>query len=329
MIYGRLAQILGYVHQIRKTGWNAFHKYKYAKESDIVEAVRPILAEYGIFLEQGLAFDAEQGIVGLQRLSKPIRDKEGNVTGTNENLTAVIIRSRFTWWNPVSKLVEVTEWQYWPGYGDDPGDKGVYKALTGAAKYMIMKTFLISTGDDPEGDQNTDKRAAAEGAARQVTVERGGAQGRRPPAAGGKQQETTAPQKKVLKELMKKAGAKNSQDMIAILERVLPGLTIKVDGEDYAGALVAFIDKAPGASLGTAITTLRSEQGEGEPVVSPVRDEAETAQLSADVAAIVAGIVNPDGWESEDKEGTDAAEGPEPEDPADDGALTGDDAAAV
>ena len=34
------------------------------------------------------------------------------------------------------------------------GDKGVYKAITGAVKYIFMKNFLIPTGDDPEKDNN-------------------------------------------------------------------------------------------------------------------------------------------------------------------------------
>ncbi len=36
------------------------------------------------------------------------------------------------------------------GQGQDKGDKGVYKAATGAEKYFLLKTFLIATGDDAE-----------------------------------------------------------------------------------------------------------------------------------------------------------------------------------
>lgn len=36
------------------------------------------------------------------------------------------------------------------GEGMDTGDKAIYKAITGAQKYVLMKTFLIPTGDDPE-----------------------------------------------------------------------------------------------------------------------------------------------------------------------------------
>jgi hypothetical protein len=36
------------------------------------------------------------------------------------------------------------------GTGEDNSDKGTYKGITGGLKYILMKTFLIYTGDDPE-----------------------------------------------------------------------------------------------------------------------------------------------------------------------------------
>lgn len=36
------------------------------------------------------------------------------------------------------------------GDGADMGDKGGYKAMTGALKYALRQTFLIKTGDDPD-----------------------------------------------------------------------------------------------------------------------------------------------------------------------------------
>ncbi len=36
------------------------------------------------------------------------------------------------------------------GSGADPTDKGIYKAITGAIKYVFIKQFLIPTQDDPE-----------------------------------------------------------------------------------------------------------------------------------------------------------------------------------
>ena len=45
------------------------------------------------------------------------------------------------------------------GRGEDPTDKGVYKAYTGGQKYFLQKLFLLSTGDDPERDSPADKPA--------------------------------------------------------------------------------------------------------------------------------------------------------------------------
>lgn len=38
------------------------------------------------------------------------------------------------------------------GSGSDATDKGIFKATTGAIKYIFIKTFLIPTEDDPEND---------------------------------------------------------------------------------------------------------------------------------------------------------------------------------
>ena len=44
------------------------------------------------------------------------------------------------------------------GEGADAGDKAPYKAMTGALKYALLQSFLLSTGDDPE-DERANSRA--------------------------------------------------------------------------------------------------------------------------------------------------------------------------
>jgi hypothetical protein len=39
------------------------------------------------------------------------------------------------------------------------GDKGIYKALTGASKYALLKTFMMETGDDPEVPNQQEKES--------------------------------------------------------------------------------------------------------------------------------------------------------------------------
>jgi hypothetical protein len=42
------------------------------------------------------------------------------------------------------------------------GDKGIYKALTGASKYALLKTFMMETGDDPEVPSQQEKESKPE-----------------------------------------------------------------------------------------------------------------------------------------------------------------------
>jgi hypothetical protein len=66
------------------------------------------------------------------------------------------------------------------GAGQDLGEKGVYKAHTGAEKYALRETFLLSTTDDAERD-----RAALVLAAVAVSDAKGPVQESTPPVADG------------------------------------------------------------------------------------------------------------------------------------------------
>lgn len=127
----KLSEILGEVDRVPKRGRNEFHKYDYVMESDLVEAVRQKLAERNIFL-----------LSSVEELRR------------EDTLTEARIKFTFLDGDSGESLSF-----YYFGQGDDKGDKGAYKAYTGALKYAIMKNFLVPTGDDPEADTETDRRA--------------------------------------------------------------------------------------------------------------------------------------------------------------------------
>src|ERR1700738_467768 len=56
------------------------------------------------------------------------------------------------------------------GEGRDPGDKGPYKAMTGALKYALLQSFLLATGDDPE-DERADARSTKSSSDRPINAE--------------------------------------------------------------------------------------------------------------------------------------------------------------
>lgn len=141
-IAAALHQVMTRIGYVQKKGTNDFQKYKYAGEAHVLEALRPEMVEAGIILipsgKHRSAID-EHGITHVE-VEYTLLHKDGSV---------------------------------WPekiiAYGDGGdknskgvGDKGLYKALTGANKYLLFKLFQLETGDaDPEAESEHDKEDAA------------------------------------------------------------------------------------------------------------------------------------------------------------------------
>lgn len=154
----KLAKILGEVGKVPKTGFNSFHKYNYVTENDLVYAVRDKLSEAGIFVFSSVESQHAEIIEGGD--------------GKKSLLTTVTTKHTFVDGDSGEEFSVLSQ-----GQGSDNGDKGGYKAITGAMKYFLYKCFMIPTGDDPEGDDKTDKRAAEGAESKSGT---GGASSQRP-----------------------------------------------------------------------------------------------------------------------------------------------------
>lgn len=305
-LYGKLALVTGLIGMVRKSGVNTFHHYKYAKESDLVEAIRPLLSELGIWVWWSLFADPEKGIKHHERLAQMKKDDRG---GSYETTTLTAVTGQFKF---VDAEGNSTEPQIIMGYGDDTSDKGLYKAYTGMEKYFLFKSFLVSTGDDPEADERADRRAAARDA-RDVEVRgrggnRGGPQGGPPPqdvpegaprgrsttAPGGHQRSGSKPQGQILRELLGQMGIRSSEGAITLIERVM-GTTIPIEGDDKAASLAKYTGALSSQDMGKLIHDIRKvveQEGKGvqapqDPakVGSSAPDEDGREQLRADDAA--------------------------------------------
>lgn len=138
-LVSKLAEVMAAVERVPKRGHNAFHKYDYATESDIVATVRKELAARHVMLFPAVTSERRE----------PVGDK-GSV------LTTLTMAFRFV----DGESGESLEFP-WLGAGSDKEDKGVYKAMTGGEKYFLLKTFLMPTGDDPEQDDDKPQPARA------------------------------------------------------------------------------------------------------------------------------------------------------------------------
>lgn len=127
-VYQRIHAVMNEMSTIAKNGRNDFHKYDYATEADYVHALRPLLQKHGLVIIPHLmsAPMIQDGITHLAMKFTIV-----NVDKPEERVESII-----------------------PAQGQDKGDKGVYKALTGAKKYFAALTFMVATGDDPEKDDS-------------------------------------------------------------------------------------------------------------------------------------------------------------------------------
>jgi len=118
------------VEKIPKNGYNKFHNYKYVKESDVVKELRIAFTKHNV-----MCFSSTV-------------DRTMHETNNSKQPFLVTVKIKLTFVDADSGEFMVC---YSFGDGIDSGDKGIYKAMTGAQKYALMKTFMIETGDDPEG----------------------------------------------------------------------------------------------------------------------------------------------------------------------------------
>lgn len=138
-LVSKLAKVMKEVQYIEKRGYNKFHKYNYATESDVSEKVREVLAENCVIMMPDV----------VEHTTREHKNQRGNT----EYIATV--KMKFTFIDgETGEQISIHS----IGEGQDAGDKAVYKAITGATKYALMKAFMIPTGDDPEADDGVDKR---------------------------------------------------------------------------------------------------------------------------------------------------------------------------
>lgn len=130
----KLISIMSQVERIPKNGYNDFHKYHYATESDVKEGCRQLMADAKVLMTLSIQ-DIEQVRDDIVRVTSLVTFTDAE---SGETLSFCVA-----------------------GDGQDKNDKGIYKAITGSTKYALMSSFLIPTGDDPEKDATDGKKTSA------------------------------------------------------------------------------------------------------------------------------------------------------------------------
>jgi hypothetical protein len=123
-LYQKISAVMKDVDYLQKDDQISFNKtnYKAISEEKVTSTVRQALIKYGLVI---LPIEQEHS-------------REGNLS---------IVNTKY-------KIVDTETGQFETivssGTGADTQDKGVGKAMTYSYKYMLLRTFAIPTGEDPD-----------------------------------------------------------------------------------------------------------------------------------------------------------------------------------
>ena len=112
--------------------------YKAVSEADVLDAVKPIEAELGIY---SYPYDREVIYQDMVTVN----------SGENERVNAffrIKVVYRFVNIDNPEEYIDIVSY----GDGVDSQDKAPGKAMTYADKYALLKAYKIETGDDPDKD---------------------------------------------------------------------------------------------------------------------------------------------------------------------------------
>lgn len=130
-------QDIQYLQKDDKVSTGATGSYKAMSEEKVTQTVRESLIKHGLVILP----------VAQSHNRDELRDKEGVLKGYLS-----IVDTQY-------KIVDIDTGQFEllasSGTGADTQDKGVGKAMTYSYKYLLLRTFAIPTGEDPDKVSST------------------------------------------------------------------------------------------------------------------------------------------------------------------------------
>ena len=136
----KLLAIAAAVGRLPKSGYNQHFRYNYVLESDVLQAVRDAAIKEGVVIR-----------VDDMRLMDSRETSRGN------RIVQLLVCFRIEDADSAD-VIDIP----WFAEALDNEDKGIQKAVTSAYKYFLLKTFFVSTGDDPDGSAEQEPEPKAE-----------------------------------------------------------------------------------------------------------------------------------------------------------------------
>jgi hypothetical protein len=138
-----IAGVMAELKPVEKSGWNDFHKYKYAKMGDLSIELTPLMGKHGI-------------VVFQNEIDRAMFD-DGRVISVRYEFT--IVHSSGEIWPERPIITGMSRCRDSKGGFDD---KSFNKAHTAARKYFLLSLFQIPTEDEEDADAERRREERAE-----------------------------------------------------------------------------------------------------------------------------------------------------------------------
>lgn len=140
-LYQKISKIMSEIEYLKKddkviTNQKTNAGYNAVSEEKVTSEIRKGLIKYGIVI-----IPIEQEHI---RQDEVLKDQYGN--DKVNRITTVNVKYKMQNIDDINDYIIIAS----SGTGVDTQDKGVGKAMTYAYKYMLLRTFAIPTGDDPD-----------------------------------------------------------------------------------------------------------------------------------------------------------------------------------
>jgi hypothetical protein len=152
-----LADVMGVVGYVQKDGKNQAQSYTYASAEAVLKKVNAELSIRGI----AVASVATLEHFNVNHYATQGKTRDGSDFTKQNFRSDAVVKLALTFSKDIVTVDEKTNTTSITredvtvqgiGASTDLGDKAVMKANTAAIKYCLTNAFLISWGDDPEGD---------------------------------------------------------------------------------------------------------------------------------------------------------------------------------
>ena len=136
----RLLAVMEEFGTIDKGGYNSHSNYKYVKEADVARKFQELLVKHRVFVFSSI----------IDSKTVPTQTSSGK----SAFYSKVVVEYTFVNVDQPEERHSVQA----VGEGMDTGDKAIYKAITGAHKYMLIRNFNLGSDEDAEKDSPGESR---------------------------------------------------------------------------------------------------------------------------------------------------------------------------